>query len=365
MEARPPSAGYRLGKFLKRHRGPVLAAAVVLLALLAGITGTANGLVRAEQGRHAAEQARADEARQRGLAEEKEREARAEKENAVKAAAAETAALGQTRRRLVQIEKGVDLLASLLTGINPRNEEKGGPTLYEQLRERASKAADQLDAESVGDAQAVARLQTILGNTLLGLGDAPKAITVLKKACATRERELGDDHPDTLDSRNSLASAYYAAGKLDLAIPLFERTLKAREAKLGDDHPDTLTSRNNLANAYQAAGKLDLAIPLFERTLKACEAKLGDDHPLTLTSRINLANAYMAAGKLDLAIPLPERTLKACEAKLGDDHPLTLTSRNNLADAYRPPGSRTWPSRCSSAPSRPARPSWATTTPSR
>ena len=56
VEARPPSVGYQLGKFLKRHKGPVLAAAAVLLALLAGITGTANGLVRAEQGRHAAEQ---------------------------------------------------------------------------------------------------------------------------------------------------------------------------------------------------------------------------------------------------------------------------------------------------------------------
>ena len=338
VEARPPSVGYQLGKFLKRHKGPVLAAAAVLLALLAGITGTANGLVRAEQGRHAAEQARADEARQRGLAEENEREARAEKENAVKAAAAETAALAQTRRRLGQIEKGVDLLASLLAGINPRNEEKGGPALYEQLRERASKAADQLDAESVGDAQAVARLQTILGSTLRELGDYPKAITVLEKACTTLERELGDDHPDTLACRNNLANAYQAAGKLDLAIPLLERTLKAEEAKLGDDHPDTLISRNNLANAYQAAGKPDLAIPLFERTLKAFEAKLGDDHPDTLASRGNLAVAYAVAGKPDLAIPLLERTLKAFETKLGDDHPNTLSSRNNLAGAYAAAG---------------------------
>ena len=31
------------------------------------------------------------------------------------------------------------------------------------------------------------------------------------------------------------------------AIALFEATLKLREAKLGPDHPDTLSSRNNLA----------------------------------------------------------------------------------------------------------------------
>ena len=37
VEARPPSAGYRLSKFLRRNKGPVVAASLVLLALLAGI----------------------------------------------------------------------------------------------------------------------------------------------------------------------------------------------------------------------------------------------------------------------------------------------------------------------------------------
>src|SRR5262249_53772176 len=40
VQAGPPSAGYRLRKFVKRNRGPVLAAAVVLLALVAGVIGT-------------------------------------------------------------------------------------------------------------------------------------------------------------------------------------------------------------------------------------------------------------------------------------------------------------------------------------
>ncbi|MGH7168802.1 MAG: serine/threonine-protein kinase [Gemmataceae bacterium] len=39
VEARPPSAGYRLGKFLKRNKGPVVAASLVLLALVVGIAG--------------------------------------------------------------------------------------------------------------------------------------------------------------------------------------------------------------------------------------------------------------------------------------------------------------------------------------
>src|SRR5580658_2111597 len=46
VEARPPSAGYRIGKFVRRHRGQVIAAGLVLFALLAGIVGTTWGLLR-------------------------------------------------------------------------------------------------------------------------------------------------------------------------------------------------------------------------------------------------------------------------------------------------------------------------------
>jgi len=38
---------------------------------------------------------------------------------------------------------------------------------------------------------------------------------------------------------------------MDDAIALHERNLADRTRILGPDHPDTLTSRNNLATAYQ------------------------------------------------------------------------------------------------------------------
>ena len=39
---------------------------------------------------------------------------------------------------------------------------------------------------------------------------------------ADRSRVLGPDHPDTLASRNNLAAAYKAAGRLDDAKALFD-----------------------------------------------------------------------------------------------------------------------------------------------
>jgi len=53
--------------------------------------------------------------------------------------------------------------------------------------------------------------------------------------------------PQTLGSRNNLAGAYELAGDLGRAIPLYEQILTDSMRVLGQDHPDTLASRNNLA----------------------------------------------------------------------------------------------------------------------
>jgi uncharacterized protein HemX len=50
----PPSAAYRLRKFVKRHKGRVAAANLVLVALFLGMAGTTFGLVRAESQRRQA-----------------------------------------------------------------------------------------------------------------------------------------------------------------------------------------------------------------------------------------------------------------------------------------------------------------------
>ncbi|WP_274528226.1 tetratricopeptide repeat protein [Micromonospora foliorum] len=193
---------------------------------------------------------------------------------------------------------------------------------------------------------AIAEMSEDLGADVVGVnnvvthhytaqGSYPAAIDQGEDVVAAAVARLGVEHPKTLMSRNNLATAYDAAGRLDEAIPLHEATLAACERVLGDEeHPLTLTSRNNLATAYDAAGRLDEAIPLYEATLAVRERVLGDEHPKTLMSRNNLATAYDAAGRLDEAIPLYEATLAVRERVLGDEHPDTLGSRNNLATAY-------------------------------
>ena len=65
-------------------------------------------------------------------------------------------------------------------------------------------------------------------------------------------RVLGADHPDTIASRNSLAYAYQAAGRLGKAISQYKKVLAHQLRVLGPDHPDTLASRRNLEAARRA-----------------------------------------------------------------------------------------------------------------
>ena len=230
----------------------------------------------------------------------------------------------QAQQRLVQIEKGVELFAGLLRGVNPRNEELGGPPLYEQLRQRAIKAADELVGEAVGDPQAVARIQTLLGHSLYELGAPDKAVEVLERARTTQQALLGADDTRTLETMDTLAVAYLKAGKQPEAIALGEQVRDARVKHLGADHLDTLSSLDNLAQAYSDAGKLPEAIALFEQVREGRVKKLGADHPDTLTTLAGLALAYWNAGKLPEATALLEQVRDGRVKKLGADHHDTL-----------------------------------------
>ncbi|WP_330306116.1 MULTISPECIES: tetratricopeptide repeat protein [unclassified Streptomyces] len=192
-----------------------------------------------------------------------------------------------------------------------------------------------LDARDPGeDTAAMDLILTWAGQFLQGQGQLSQATDYYVRSLAAAIRVLGEDHRDTLVSRNNLAGAYAMSGDTARAIPLYERTLEDYVRVLGEDHPGTLASRNNLAYAYRASGDVMRAIPLYERTLEEHVRVLGEDHRDTLTSRNNLAYAYRASGDAARAIPLYERTLEDRVRLLGEDHPDTLASRNNLAGGY-------------------------------
>jgi tetratricopeptide repeat protein len=63
---------------------------------------------------------------------------------------------------------------------------------------------------------------------------------------------LGDDHPFTLETVNSVAADLRALGNVQAARDLDQDTLERRRRVLGDEHPDTLASARNLAMDHSA-----------------------------------------------------------------------------------------------------------------
>ena len=92
--AAPPSRAYRLRKFVRKHRGAVIAATVVVLALLTGIAGTTLGLIEAKRQEQEAKRQEQEAKRQAKIA----RDETAEKEKA-RSAEAKCAEKPWTSRR--------------------------------------------------------------------------------------------------------------------------------------------------------------------------------------------------------------------------------------------------------------------------
>jgi serine/threonine protein kinase/tetratricopeptide (TPR) repeat protein len=78
VHACPPSTVYRVRKFVRRNKGTVVAAGLVLSSLVLGIAGTSIGMWRAEQRRVEAEQAKSEAQTAKTRAEEAEAQTLAE-----------------------------------------------------------------------------------------------------------------------------------------------------------------------------------------------------------------------------------------------------------------------------------------------
>ncbi|WP_307671846.1 tetratricopeptide repeat protein [Streptomyces sp. V4I2] len=169
------------------------------------------------------------------------------------------------------------------------------------------------------------------GRSLGETGQVTAARDHFQHLTETTRHQLGEDHPDTLTARGTLAAWRGEAGDAAGAADAFADLLEHMVRMLGEDDPDTLAARANLATwrgeAGDAAGAADALADLLEHMVRV----LGEDHPHTLTTRNNLATwrgeAGDAAGAADAFADLLEHMVRV----LGEDHPDTLAARGNLA----------------------------------
>jgi tetratricopeptide (TPR) repeat protein len=188
----------------------------------------------------------------------------------------------------------------------------------------------------VDDSLMLAQMRDALAYGQLRLRRLDQAEDLFAKARATREAELGPDHPDTVNTRDGLAQVLLAKKRFAEAARLYSSTLLAREASLGPGHADSITSRRGLADALDGLKQKDDATRLLAENVGWYEATLGTDHNRTLAARQNLAQRYRAQKDYASAVHLLEANRAYYLARTAPRaFPLgRLTTELLLADMY-------------------------------
>jgi non-specific serine/threonine protein kinase/serine/threonine-protein kinase len=131
-----------------------------------------------------------------------------------------------------------------------------------------------------------------------------------------------------------LADVYLYRDRYDEA----ERRFNQRFEDLGDAALGHITIPR-LGNLYMAQERYEEAADLFTRGIEYCKRELpGKDHPTTLAYMNGLAVLRTKQKQYEEAESLFHETLKARKAKQGEDHPETLETKNDLAVLYNEQG---------------------------
>jgi len=289
VAARPPNAGYRTRKFVRRHRLGVAAAAVVVVALVGAVVGTSLALVRARRA---------------------EARARTEQERSLKAS---------------------DFLASTLQGIDPASM---AYDLAATLRNHGEKPGEpSAPADPIYE-----------GLNLIDEVRSLVDVGVLDKAVGRIERELKAEPTLASDLYRALGDAYETA---ESALACRQRAVELSESSRGFEDPTTIALMMELGTQYNRMGRYPEAEDIVQRALEISRRTLGEDARLTIQLTGALGSVYQQRGQAwialnDLmrrpprtpwstkAVPLLREAVERARHVFGEDDGKTLELTNNL-----------------------------------
>lgn len=326
--ARPPSAGYRISKFVRRNRLAVIAAGVAVAGLLIGFIFATAGFVRATQ------------------AEQK--------------ASREAESARQVSNFLIDLFKISDPTEAV------------GDTI--SARELLDRSAERIGAELKNEPVIQARLMHTMGKVYSEMGLFGRSKPLLDSALAKQRALLDTQHPELGATLHDLGYTYYQLGEFDSAQVLMEHSLQIfREngnhekvvqnlRQLGDvweekgdqekqlnyhqesvEYAEQTIGKNNIQYAESASklsfalanqGKYEAAEPLVREALRIAKAQVGDDHWLTSRIKIDLAWWLLDLSRNDEAVQLFNEAVETFKKIYGPDHPETAIAMSNLASTY-------------------------------
>ena len=250
VTARPDTLRYRSGKFVRRHKVPVLAAGVAVLALLGGMAATLREAYIAGQQRERAEQRFNDVRR---LANSMLFEVHDAIQNLP----------GSTPARKILVERALEYLDKLA------QEARGDLSLQRELAAAY---------EKVGSVQG--------GFRAANLGDIRGALASYRKALAIRESVAAAD-PDNLEAQRELFHTHgylgdtlVAAGDRAGAVEQSRKMLPIAQ-RLATANPASLADQRNLAVAYLDYGWKSVSAGNWKPGFEDCRKAAGMLEALT------------------------------------------------------------------------------------
>ena len=334
IAARPPSAGYQLQKFARRHRGLMTGLAAVFVVLLGGIAVSTWMAVRASRA---------------------EAEARAVNDFLQNDLLAQAGANGQAQPNRkpdpdLKVRTALDRAASGIT-----QKFNNQPLVEASIRQTIGNAYDDLGIYAEAQKQlerAMDLRRRLLGEGHPGTvsimsdlawlyrneGKYAQAESLASKVLEIRRRRLGEQHPDTLEAMTKLGLLYRFEGKSAQAEALLSKVLEIRRRVSGEEHLATLNAMNSLGYVYQVEGKYTQAESLLSKVLEIRRRVSGPEHPYTLIAIDNVAIVYYRQRKYEQAEALWAKNLEIRRRVLGEDHPDTTDTTNNLGALYRAEG---------------------------
>lgn len=363
LEARPESARYRAGKFIRRnHRA--IAACLVIFAALAALTVFYTNRLRKARQAAVAEAARtqrllrftlnlfnggdpeagpASDLRVTALIDRGAAEA-ATLDGAPDAQADVYETLGEVCQKLGRLDRANSFLNSALDRRRAIFGADSAPFAESEVQlallradqakfdeaERLVRQALQWDKRNLPPSDpAISAATQAFGKILEDRGSYPEAIRILEEAVRLRSTP-GPETADLADSLEELANCHFYAGHYRQAEALNQRLLRVHRRLFGPQHPLVAEDLINLGAIQQDLGHYPEAEAYHRQALAINIAFYGENHYKTASSLTLVARALSKEGKYDQAAELLRRALAIQEKVFGKVHPNVASAVNEL-----------------------------------
>jgi len=283
IAARPDTLSYRMGKFVRRHRGGVAIGALAVLGIVAALVIALwqTGVARREA-------------------------ARAERE---------TAAALESASRTKRVK---DFMMETFTQANPLEREADAP---ETLAAAVDHALARIDSDLADDPQLQIDLLDDFGEIRLGQNRFDDAVALFERALPLAERTYGPDHPAVAETLLNMASIEVYTEHPKVAEAYITRAIAILEPHVETEGAGLANALGGLSYVRSAQGRGQEAEQLARRALdvRRTYGKPGD--PGLDIALHNLATNLTKVGRDEEAEPLIRESIAVREAAHGPDNP--------------------------------------------